>query len=222
MFVKTYMTPNPVTIGPDENFPQAMHLMRKRKIRHLPVVERGKLVGIVVEEDLLSNQPSPATSLGMYEIYSLLESLRIRQIMTHPVLTVEGDCPLEEAARLMVENKISCLPVMEDDKLVGIITATDVFKVLVDVLGGDETGYRFTLRLPERVGELSGITGRIASAGGNIVAVTSASVSEKGYREVTIKETGAERETLLRLMNESGVEVLDARSSQRYEPKRYG
>ena len=145
MFVKNFMTYNPVVISPDDNFPQAMNVIRKRKIRHLPVIERDKLVGIVVEKDLLSNQPSPATTLSLYEIYSLLETLRIRQIMSRPVITVAGDCPLEEAARIMVENKISCLPVMEGDKLVGIITETDVFKVLVEVLGGKEDGVRLTL-----------------------------------------------------------------------------
>src|SRR5512147_1058007 len=124
MFVRSYMTRNPITVSPDANFPQAISLVRKHKIRHLPVLENDRLVGIVVEKDLLSNQPSPATTLSVYEIYSLLETLRVRQIMSRPVITVEGDCPVEEAARIMLENKISCLPVMEGEKLIGIITET--------------------------------------------------------------------------------------------------
>lgn len=221
MFVNAFMTHDPIFVSPDDNFPQAMNVIRKRKIRHLPVVEKGKLVGIVVEKDLLSNQPSPATTLSLYEIYSLLETLRVRQIMSRPVITVEGDCPLEEAARIMVENKISCLPVMDGDKLVGIITETDVFKVLVEVLGGKEDGVRMALRLPDRAGELAVISRHIADAGGNIVAVTTTSV-EGGKRETMIKETGADRDKVKRLIEESGAEVLDIRATSPYEPRLFG
>lgn len=222
MFVKNYMTPNPITIEPDANFPQAISVLRKQKIRHLPVVERGKLVGIVVEKDLLSNQPSPATTLSVYEIYSLLETLRVRQIMSRPVFTVEGDCPIEEAACIMVDNKISCLPVMDGEKLVGIITETDIFRVLMEALGGSDAGTRLMLRLPERKGELRKISGAIAEAGGNIVSVTTSRKIGEDMREVTIKETGADPSTLRSKVEQTGVEVLDIRESSRYEPKMFG
>lgn len=221
MFVKTFMTQQPITVSPDYNFPQAMSVIRKRKIRHLPVLDKDKLIGIVVESDLLSNQPSPATTLSLYEIYSLLETLRIRQIMSRPVIAVEGDCPLEEAARIMVENKISCLPVMDGVKLVGIITETDVFKVLVEVLGGKEDGIRLTLSLPDRAGVLANISRQIADAGGNIVAVTTTSV-EGGKRETMIKETGADREKVESFLEKSEVEVIDLRTSSPYEPRLFG
>ncbi len=221
MLVKTFMTHHPTSVSPNDNFPQAMSVIRKRKIRHLPVVDKDKLVGIVVEKDLLSNHPSPATTLSLYEIYSLLESLRIRQIMSRPVITVEGDCPLEEAARIMVENKISCLPVMDGEMLVGIITETDVFKVLVEVLGGREDGIRLTLRLPDRAGELASISRQIADAGGNVVAVTTTSVAD-GKRETMIKETGADRDKVAELLEKSGVEVVDMRATLPYEPRLFG
>ncbi len=221
MFVKMFMTHHPFFVSPDDNFPQAMNVIRKRKIRHLPVVEKDKLVGIVVEKDLLSNQPSPATTLSLYEIYSLLETLRVRQIMSRPVITVEGDCPLEEAARIMVENKISCLPVMDGEKLVGIITETDVFKVLVEVLGGQEDGIRLTLRIPDRAGELAAISRQIADAGGNIVAVTTTSV-EGGKRETMIKETGADRDKVEKFLDDSGIEIIDMRPTVPYEPRLFG
>jgi acetoin utilization protein AcuB len=222
MFVKTYMTPNPITLLLDDNLPQAISVSRKNKIRHLPVVdERGKLVGIVVEKDLLSNQPSPATTLSVYEIYSLLESLRVRQIMSQPVITVTGDCPIEDAARIMVENEVSCLPVMEDDKLVGIITETDVFKVLVDVLGGYEDGFRFTLNMPNRVGQLSVIAGAIAAAGGNIVAITTIE-PKVTQAEVMIKELGADPEVVRDAFQQAGVEILDVRSSAPHQPRMFG
>ena len=222
MFVRDYMTPDPVFVSPDDNFPQAMHVLRKRGVRHLPVVEEGQLVGVVVEKDLLSNQPSPATTLSLYEIYSLLEQLHVRQIMSRPVITVGGDCPLEEAARIMVANQISCLPVMDGEKLIGIITETDVFKALVEVLGGEEEGVRLVLRALDRVGVLAKIVSRIAEAGGNILAITNTKVMDDRFREVLIKETGAKREDLLRMEYGMEVEVLDMRPTIRYEPRLFG
>lgn len=222
MFVRDYMTLNPVTVTPETTFPQALNVIRKEKIRHLPVMENGQLVGIVVEKDLLSNQPSPATTLSVYEIYALIETLHVRQMMKSPVITVEGNCPIEEAARIMVENQISCLPIMDGNALLGIITETDIFKVLVSVLGGQQRGNRLTLRLPDRIGELAAVSARIADAGGNIFAVTTARGRASHLAEVTIKETGADREMLMKWLTESGIEVVDVRASEKYPPRLFG
>lgn len=222
MFVRDYMTPNPITIEPDISYPEAMGILRRKKVRRLPVVEQGRLVGIVVEEDLLSNQPSPATTISIHEMYALLERLRVRQIMSRPVITVEGLCPVEEAARIMVENKIGCLPVMDGEKLVGIITETDIFKTLVEVLGGQEIGMRLTLRLPDRVGELAKVTAQIAQAGGNIIAVTTSRLLEDAQREVTVKESGADQEALMALLDAGKAVILDVRPSSKYQPRRFG
>ncbi len=222
MFVRDYMTKNPVTVSPDVTFPETVNLLRKHKIHRLPVMENGQLVGIVVEEDLLSNQPSPATSLSVHEMYYLLERLKIRQIMTHPVITVDGGCPLEEAARIMVENTISSLPVMDGDKLTGIITETDIFKTLVNVLGGEESGMRITLRLPDKVGELAGVTACIAEAGGNILSITTSRIFKDGRGEVMIKERGADPEKLPDLLKGDEIEIIDIRSSSKYQPRLFG
>jgi acetoin utilization protein AcuB len=222
MFVRDYMTLNPVTVGPDVTFPEAVNLLRKNKIRRLPVLEDGQLVGIVEEKDLLSNQPSPATSLSVHEMYYLLERLRVRQMMTRPVITVEGDCPLEEAARIMVEHTIGCLPVMDGARLAGIITETDIFKIMVDVLGGEEAGMRITLRLPDKVGELAGVTARIAQAGGNILSITTSRIFKDGRGEVMIKERGANPEKLPDLLQGDQIEILDIRSSSKYQPRLFG
>jgi acetoin utilization protein AcuB len=211
MFVRNHMTKD-----------QAMTLMREKKIRRLPVVDHGKLVGIVVEKDMLSNQPSPATTLSIHEIYGLLERLRMRQIMTSPVYTVEGDCPLEEAARVMVENKIGCLPVMDGESLVGIITETDIFKAMMEFLGGAENGIRLTVRLPEQVGALANVVTCIADAGGNIVAATTSRLYENQHREVTIKESGAEPDKLEALVRNTGADIIDMRSGSRYQPRVFG
>lgn len=222
MFVKTYMTTNPVFVSPDDTFHQALHILRKQGVRHLPVLERDRLVGVVVEKDLLSNQPSPATSLSLYEIYSLLETLRVRQIMSSPAITVESDCPLEEAARIMVENKISCLPVMDGDKLTGIITETDVFEALVEILGGEETGLRLILRLPDRIGMLALAANRIAEAGANILAVTNTGLLGDGFREVMIKTSGAKPEDIRKLFEGTEMIVEEIRPTTRIEPRLFG
>jgi len=222
MFVRNFMTLDPAFISPDDNLTQAMHVLRKREVRHLPVIENNRLVGVVVEKDLLSNQPSRATTLSVFEIYSLLESVLVSQIMSHPAITVEGDCPLEEAARIMVEHTISCLPVMDGDKLVGIITETDIFKALVELLGGEAEGVRFVLRAPDRVGELAKLVTRIAEAGGDILAITNSPVLDDCCREVMIKETGAKRSALLFIEEDMDVKVVDVRPTTSYEPRLFG
>jgi acetoin utilization protein AcuB len=222
MFVRDYMTRNPITVTPETTFPQAIKAIRNNKIRHLPVVEGNKLVGLIVENDLLSNQPSQATTLSVFEIYALLDSLLVSKMMSRPVITVDGDCPIEEAARIMVENKISCLPVMDGNDLVGIITETDIFKSLVTVLGGKERGLRLTLRLPDQVGELAAVSAKIAESGGNIVAITSSSQGlEGGMRDVTIKEAGADQETLVSWLRSSGIQVIDICQCEKYQPKMF-
>ena len=113
MLVKDRMTPNPVTITPDTSFPDAFRIIREKRIRHLPVVDKkGKLIGIVAQTDLLHASPSSATTLTVFEINYLLANLHIQEVMSSPPITVSEDAPLEEAARVMVEKKISCLPVM--------------------------------------------------------------------------------------------------------------
>jgi len=222
MFVRDYMTPNPVVVDPDVTFPEATSLMRKRVIRRLPVVDHARLVGIVSEEDLLTNQPSPATTLSIHEIYALLERLRVKQIMSRPVFTVEGDCPVEEAARIMVDHKIGSLPIMEGDKLVGIITETDIFKVLVEVLGSQEGDSRISLLLPEKMGMLAKVASGLAEIGGNILAVVFTRKVGGLSREVMIKERGADPNALNRTLSDSGGTILDIRFTARYQPRMFG
>lgn len=209
MLVGKIMTPNPVTISPETSHREAFELMRARKVRRLPVLDRGRLVGIVSEADLLSTQPSPATSLSIHEIYSLLEKLKVRQFMASPVLTVSEDCPVEAAANVMIENRISSLPVMRDETLVGIITETDIFKAMVNVLGGGQDGLRFSVRMPDVPGKLAQVANAVAQAGGNIASVVVWKTDDMDSSLITIKERGADAEKLRQLLNEVGAEVVE-------------
>ena len=205
MLVKDRMTPNPTTITPDTLFTDAFRLIREKKIRHLPVVDRrGELIGIVAQTDLLHASPSSATTLTVFEINYLLANLHIQEVMSSPPITVPEDTPLEEAARVMVENKIGCLPVMRGDPstssgqaLVGVITETDIFKAFVEVLGGGEASLRVTVRVPDVQGELARLAGVIAGLGGNICSVARFGSEDPEYAYLTFRLEGVEEEALL-------------------------
>jgi len=217
MLVKDYMSPNPVTVTPETTHKQATEIMREHNIHHLPVVDKsGKLVGIVVEDDLLAAQPSPATTLSIYEIHGLLSRLQLKKLMHSPVHTTAPDCPLEEAAGLMLREDIGCLPVMENGQLVGIITDTDIFRALVTLLGGGQQGARFTLHTPDEPGTLAQVARTVAEAGGNIISVTAWHDKADDRAYITIKEQGANFEmlkTALEILE--GVEVIDMRKNPR-------
>lgn len=222
MLVKDRMTLKPITIQPETTHKQASELLKEHNIHHLPVVDKqGRLVGIVVEEDLLAAQPSPATTLSIYEIHGLLSKLQIKQIMSHPVFTTTPDCPLEEAARLMLDQGIGSLPVMEHDQIIGIITDTDIFETLVTLLGGGVEGARFTLRVADKPGVLARVSQTIANAGGNTIAVTGWYDSDdRAY--ITIKEQGANFDQLKAALGALDVEVMDVRERPDFTPKQYG
>ncbi|MBI5957587.1 MAG: CBS domain-containing protein [Chloroflexi bacterium] len=214
MLVKDRMTPNPMTITPETTHKQATELIREHKLHHLPVVDKqGRLVGIIIEEDLLAAQPSPATTLSIYEIHGLLSKLEIKQIMSHPVFTTTKDCPLEEAARLMLREGIGCLPVMEEGKVIGIITDTDIFDSLVALLGEGEEGARFTLLVPDKPGILARLSQAVADAGGNIISATCWRSKDDGKTYITIKEQGAKfealKQTLMLIEDTKLVHILD-------------
>jgi acetoin utilization protein AcuB len=225
MLVKDRMTLNPITATPETTHKQAAELMREHKIHHLPIIDKqGKLVGIVVEEDLLAAQPSPATTLSIYEIHSLLSKLELKQIMRHPVWTTTLDCPLEEAARLMLREGIGCLPIMKDDKVVGIISDTDIFDALVNLSGGGVEGARFTLEVPDKPGILAQVAKAVAEAGGNIISATTwRSKKEEEQPHITIKERGADFETLKRALDKiPETKVIDLREKPVSVERKYG
>jgi acetoin utilization protein AcuB len=211
MQVKDRMTPNPVTVTDDSSFENALHLMKEKKIRRLPIVTGdGNLVGIVVQKDLFSASPSKATSLSVFEVHYLLSKLKMKDVMSKRVVTVGDDCPIEEAARIMVDYKIGCLPILKDGKPVGIITETDIFKTFVEILGGREKGLRLTLDVTEGKGALAAIAAEIATHDGNIVSLATFSGRDADDRIVTVKVVGAPKESLLQSLETARVKVLNA------------
>jgi acetoin utilization protein AcuB len=188
--------------------------MRENKVRRLPVLDRqGKLVGIVSEKDLLYASPSPATSLSVWEISYLTSRILVKDLMTTELITICEDCPVEEAARIMVDNKVGALPVVSDEELVGIITETDLFKMFLEMLGARELGTRFTLLVPEKKGMLAGMAERIAALGGNIVALSTFMGEKPGNRIITLKVQDVDKDELWQGLQELGAELIDVREA---------
>jgi acetoin utilization protein AcuB len=212
MLVRQWMSRDPVTISPGTPMTEALRIMRHKQVRRLPVLDdQGQIIGIVSEKDLLYAAPSPATSLSIYELHYQLSHLAVTELMTKEVISVSSDALLEVAARLMADHKIGGLPVVDDGKLVGIITQSDIFKVFLELLGTRERGLRITLRIPERKGEIARVATAIAQLGGDIQALVTASDEDPATALVTVKVEDVPAETLLAAMSELGLEILDCR-----------
>jgi|YNPBryantNP2012_1023418.scaffolds.fasta_scaffold27279_2 acetoin utilization protein AcuB len=214
MLVRECMTRDPITVTPDTTVPDALRLMREKKIRRLPVVNsQGALVGIVSDKDLLYASPSPATTLAVWEIPELLARIRVEKVMTSKVITTTEDTPLEEAARIMADYRIGGLPVMQEERLVGIITETDLFKAFLQLLGGRRRGVRVTVSVPDAKGTLARITNVIFDAGGDIVGLGFRELTDsRGTQwEITFKVQDVPQERLLEVLRPVVREILDVR-----------
>jgi acetoin utilization protein AcuB len=144
MYVKDYMVTDLKTVTGDTLMTDAQDLMKKEDIRRLPVVENGRLVGLITWADIQKAAPSSATSLSIWELHYLLAKLKVKDVMTKNLITVGPNTTIEEAARLAREHKIGSVLVVEDkERLVGLLTDTDIFGILIDMLGP----YEGTVRL---------------------------------------------------------------------------
>ena len=213
MLVKDRMSRPPITVRETVGVEEALRLMHNEDVRRLPVVDKqGKMVGIVSELDLLKVSPSPATSLSVYEIPYLLAKVKMTDVMTKDVVTVEEDTPLEEAARIMADNKIGGLPVMRDGKVVGMITETDLFKTFLEMLGGREEGVRVSMFVPDQEGMLAKLTGKISDMGINITALSTIMGEDPSEYLVTIRvEEDADEAALVEALTDMGVTLEDSR-----------
>jgi len=211
MTVRSVMTTNPYTVEKNTPVTDAQTIMQREKIHRLPVLQGQTLVGIVSEKDLLYATPSPATTLNVYEMNNLLSKLKVESVMTKTVLTVEPSTLVEDAARKLVDNDIGGLPVVENKKLVGIVTESDLFRLLIDLFGTRKPGVRATLRVPERPGELADTTRAIADAGGNVISMGTFSGNDMSNAVMTLKVEGVGKDQLLSILEPLVVEIMDVR-----------
>lgn len=214
MLVANRMSTNPITISPDVSIAEAMEWMKRENVRRFPVVDKNKkLIGVVTYTDLLYASPSSATSLSMWEISYLLAQVKVREVMTKKVITVEENATLEDAARLMVDNKVGSLPVVRDGALVGIITESDIFRVFLEMMGAREKGIRVSMLAPYVKGSMAKITSSITHAGGLILAFDTFLGEDPSNWGCTLKVADISKEDLLAAINDQVVEIIDIRET---------
>lgn len=207
MFVINRMTKNPMTVSPDTKIDEAANLMKTRGFRRLPVVENGKLVGFISDRDIMRVAPSPATTLSKWEINSLLAKISVAEIMQKNVISVRSDATIEEAALLMYKNRIGGMPVVSSvGAVVGVITETDIFKALVDIMGLAEGRTRLTLEVTDRIGVVKDIATIFADAGLSIDSLVTCKEANGKY-EIIIRSDIADVDDIKAKLATKGYEV---------------
>lgn len=211
MYVSDWMTKKVHTVGPDDYLSDAITLMREKGIKHLPVVKGDKVKGIISDRDIKEYSPSKATTLDIYELHYLLANMKIKELMRTKVATTPPDTPVEEAAMLMLDRNICCLPVVENGSLVGIISDKDIFHALVDITGVRHGGHRINMVLEDRAGSIREVADIIRKHGYHLHGIlTSYEGVKTGMRKVVIRtsRTGNFRELKENLENTyKGVQV---------------
>lgn len=201
MLVKNWMSKPVVTIDVDDAMDDAIKLLKKHNIKMLPVMKRGKLVGIVTDRDLKRASASDATSLEIHELLYLLSTIKIKDIMTKKPITVPFDYTVEETAEILLENNISGVPV--DDRygdIVGVITQNDLFRIIISLTGVARKGIQFGMEVEDRPGSIREIADIIREYGGRMASIlTSYDMAPKGFRRVYIRMYGIDRFKLNKL-----------------------
>ena len=213
MLVGDRMSHPVITISADLPIAEALNMMRRENIRRTPVIQNGKLVGIVSDADLLNASPSPATSLSIWEMNYLLSKITVDDVMTREVLSIRTDTPIEEAARIMTDNKVGGLPVMKEDRVVGIITETDLFKIFLELLGARDKGVRVSALVSDKIGQWAALSKAIAEAGGNFVSFGQTAGEDPSNREVTFKVTGISEDQVRKVIEPYVEKIEDIRTS---------
>ena len=185
MLVQDVMQTELFTVTPETTFPEALRLTGQRGIRHLPVLDGDRLVGMVSDRDLKRAMASTATSLEAHELRYLLDHLRVRQFMTGAVITIGPMFPIEDAARLMVLEKIGALPVTDGDRLVGLVTESDVLRLFVRALGAGEPSSRLDVVLGDRPHALAEVVQTVEAAGAEISSLVT--LTGGGLKEAVIR-----------------------------------
>lgn len=159
MYVGRIMNTYLMTVPPDTNLQKAKEIIDEKRIHHLLVVDKtGNLIGIVSDRDVKQSSASPATALSVHELNYLLTQLTVEPIMAKKIITISPGTTIERAALIMQKNRINALPVIEDEKLVGIITSTDVMRVLLRAIGFGEGSARFAVLVEDRVGIIAEVS----------------------------------------------------------------
>ena len=201
MLVKDWMNKPAITIDENDSMNKVMDLMKKHDIGMVPVMKKGKIVGIVTDRDLKRSSASDATTLEIHELLYLISKIKVEKIMTKDPITVPFDFTVEEAAEVLMKNRISGAPVVgQEGQIVGTITKGDLFRVLISLTGVGKRGIQFAFQVEDLPGTIKDVCDIIRDYGGRMVSILSTYEHvPEGYRKVFIRMLGVEREKLPRL-----------------------
>ncbi len=213
MLVQHWMTRDPVTIEADTPFLEARLILKDKHIRHLPVVECGKLIGVVSDRDVKQAAPSGATTLDVYELNYLLLKMTVRDLIKREPVTIKPTNSVEKAALLMHDHKIGCLPVVDDaGSLVGLITESDLLAVMVEILGYKEKGTRIAFEVPDTPEACQELVHFLRDFRLDFRSIISTALHTRpGYRDFVIRVKGEQADTLVKELKAkygAGVSVL--------------
>jgi len=213
MIIRDVMIKDPICVTENTSVTEAKQIMNSKKISKLPVLDSSKrLVGIITKNDIVKVSPSQATTLDMYEISSLLSKLTCGKFMTKKVITVEETEVVEQAARILADNNIGCLPVVKEDVVVGIVTESDLFELFVSMFGARESGVRVNFSMQDNPGELEKVISEVSKEKGNIVSLVTRESKEVGQRRITLKVSGLSIELMKKIVEGCGGTLIDLRA----------
>ncbi len=210
-YIKEKMQKDPITIGPEASFYEARAIIRDKGIRHLPVVDKSHhLVGLITDRDIREAAPSDATTLSVHELHYLLGKLKVSAFMTprNKLVTITPETIIEKAVQLMHDHKIGCLPIVEGEKFIGIITETDILDLFIDLFGLKKMGTRLTIALEDKPGQLHGILEVIKNLNVNIIAVVTPTFKVQGRRLAAVRIETQDYQTIVNELEKAGYEVL--------------
>jgi len=222
LLVENWMNPNVITVDADDSMLDATKILKEHNIRHLPVLEKGKLVGVITDRDLKRASPSDATALEAHELLYLIANIKVREIMTRNPITVPYNFTIEEAAEILLQAKISGMPVVDKDgDVIGTITQTDLFKVLISLTGVGKKGVQFAFLLEDRAGSIKEVADIIRSYGGRMASILSSyEKAPEGHRYVYIRMYDVDRAKMPQLKEDlkkkaKVLYIVDSRDNKR-------
>jgi len=222
LLVENWMNPNVITVDADDSMLDATKLLKEHNIRHLPVLEKGKLVGVVTDRDLKRASPSDATSLEAHEVLYLIANIKVREIMTKNPITVPYNFTIEEAAEILLQAKISGMPVVDKQgDVIGTITQTDLFKVLISLTGVGKKGVQFAFLLEDQPGSIKEVADVIRGYGGRMASILSSyEKAPEGHRYAYIRMYDVDRTKMTQLKEDlkkkaKVLYIVDSRENKR-------
>lgn len=212
MIIERRMTRNPVTATENMSVVEASELMKQEKVHRLPVIDKDKnLLGIITEKDILYASPSPVSSLSIHEMAYLLSKLTVKKLMSKDLVTITRNTTVDEAARLMVDQDLSCLPVVEGTKLIGIVSKSDLFKILMELFGARHFGVSMSFLVNDKPGTIANITKALADNGIDIISFGTFMGTDPTNALCTVKVQNCTEEKLIDIIKPMVNEVLDVR-----------